>query len=112
MKLLVCTAVALALLSGCSNVNVSTSITIFEQRTITVTEVQPPKHFRVMYKINETGETGQLYSKHCSTWPNVKVGNQYTLDVGHTTKYRTDGSVKESYLQMPSACDLSKSIAN
>ena len=62
-----------------------------ESRTFEVTDIDPPKYFRVDLKDVETGQVFQRVrvSKRCSAWRKVTLGSTWTLPV--TTYTYEDG---------------------
>ena len=82
MKYLISTIALSFALVGCSNNNYpSPSPTKPVYEKVEILEVDPPKHFRLQYKVLSTGATYRVSSKHCSTWKNAEVGKTYTADI-------------------------------
>ena len=46
--------------------------------------VNPPKHFRVMYRVIRTGEVHSTRSKHCNAWRRIKRGEHYIANINET----------------------------
>lgn len=71
-----------------------------EQLEVTITEVNPPKHYRLTlsskYGVHELDMV-----KRCSNWENVKVGDTFVLD------YQTIQYHDKVYNEFPvSSCEL------
>lgn len=50
-------------------------------KKVEILSVKSPKHFRLKYKVLETGATYSVGSKHCNTWRNAVKGNTYMADI-------------------------------
>lgn len=90
MKLLISTLALSFALVGCSNDNYVSSPPpkpVYEK--VEILEVDPPKHFRLQYKVLSTGATYRVSSKRCSTWNNAEVGKTYVADITQSGCYFT-----------------------
>ena len=50
-------------------------------KKVEILSVKSPEHFRLKYKVLETGATYSVGSKHCGTWTNAVKGKTYTADI-------------------------------
>jgi hypothetical protein len=78
MKTLTIALCALISLTACENRTViETSV-----HKVKVLEIDPPKHYRVTFENSVTGKTvKERISKRCSSYKQIKVGENYDLKV-------------------------------
>ena len=76
-----------------------------EHADVEVTEIDPPKHYRIMMK-DTNGYVIKSASKHCSDWENVKEGDKF--QISYTRYVYEDGGYQAVG---PSACDIARSLA-
>lgn len=82
MKYLIIVLALIPTLVGCSNNNYMPSSSpkpVYEK--VEILEVDPPKHFKLKYKVLSTGVILSVHSKRCSTWKNAEVGKTYIADI-------------------------------
>lgn len=96
-KILLCVAIFVFVtifLLGCAPSDRESVRTVRDYRQVEIVQINPPKRFYVKYRIVGKDKVYQLYSKHCSDWRRVKVGNVYTADVSKRSACEFVRSIK------------------
>ena len=99
MKNKILSVLTCSLIIGCSEVPVEQT----KYMDLTVIEVDEPKYFRIYFK-TDSGLTDHAYSKRCSDYRNVAVGDRYSVEVS-IFKYE-DGTKKMRINE--SACNIAR----
>lgn len=88
-------AISASVLSGCETPK---SEVYFKE--FVVMEIDPPKHFNLTLR-DDDGNLYNAYSKHCSNYKVVELGDKYRLPL--TISTYSNGKV---YKSLPSACKI------
>lgn len=101
--------IALAIMGTCfimfiCYISINTKTVELVDLHVKVTSVTAPKHFNINM-IDEQGRKVHAYSKNCTEWKNVQVGDEFVIDA--VMLVRTDGVYTID--SRTSACDLARS---